>query len=486
MEKLIHYASLVRYDALLPNQPRKSNFLNNGPHSVANDSNSRAGSPAVPSAPPRAQSRRQQDPYRHSTPLSASGDGSTTIRIKFGANGARRPNSTTTRGGQSKQRSRISYAEADTDDEEEDEEGERDYYYEHEPAQSRSGKGQKRDRAAEKARAQERVRLGYPARSSYPVNISDRIDTTKRRRRRSKSEEEDEEADSEDNDDQEADDDAEDRSHVTRPRHAVQLQSRRRRASRGEHRRIRLPDSFFHTEASRDLYLSTLQPSDPGAPGSSRRSSSRLAFAFGQRLPDAALLRYQEFELFGGVAEDETDQETGNTGRRLEDMVVERLGVANAEVWGGRVVPKSALDAERRGPIVIRQEQPNGGGVAAVPPAPQIPALEATPPPSAASSARSRRRSSASRQANSFVAPRLSPQRGSVPRNLGNGDILGPPSASGPLPVPPAAAIALGWTGPGGNESSSSLTSLQLSSTEDEGGADTPKLDGDEDGMVLG
>lgn len=474
------------YDSLLPNQPRKSNFLKNDTHLPTADSNSRAGSPAVPStsAPNRSASHH---PHRHSTPVSASGDGSTTIKIKFiaggrggggryvevGGSGSGAGSSSRGGGGKGKaSASRFSYAEPDSeeseeesdedDDEQEEEEEEDEGYGESSRSGGREGRaGPKRDRKAERARAEERVRHGIPARSNRSVDTS-------RKRRRSSREGEEEEGDWEDNDLE--DDEPEDRR-PARPRRVQQLaQIKAAKAPR----RIRLPDSFFQTRALRDSFLATLAPPpSTDAPSSStRRSSSRLAYAFGQRLPDAALLRVGEFELFGGVAGDDSDSNPGNTARRLEEMVVEREGEEKAEVWGGRVVPKSALEVERRGPIIMGQAQATNGGVE--PGAEESSASEVElaplPSPPIITNTRPRRRSSVSngsRPFTDFAAPRNTlsrPRRTSTSQTNGNG-ALPLPLETPPTTLLPAVA-AFGWAAPG-NESSSSLTSLQPTSADE-------------------
>lgn len=179
-----------------------------------------------------------------------------------------------------------------------------------------------------------------------------------------------------------------------------------------------------------------------------------MTYAFGQRLPDGALNRYGEFELFGGVADDESDKEPGNTRTRLEEMVVARDGEGKAEVWGGRVVPRSALEVERRGPIVMGQPHVAGQALPGVGAAEG--ASSAGEPPLPPPTNRPRRRSSVSRSitnnGTTFVSAR--PRRPSAT------------SGNAPLTAP---AIALGWAlpGPGGNESSSSITSAQTTSADE-------------------
>ena len=75
---------------------------------------------------------------------------------------------------------------------------------------------------------------------------------------------------------------------------------------------------------------------------SGRRSSARVLWAFGRRIPEAALLRQGEFELHGG-----TDVEPGTT---LEDLVRERMGAQDPSLFvHGITVPPSALAAWAKG-----------------------------------------------------------------------------------------------------------------------------------------
>lgn len=97
----------------------------------------------------------------------------------------------------------------------------------------------------------------------------------------------------------------------------------------------RLPNSFFHSEILRE---SASKPN--------RKRSSRLAYAFGQRLPDAASTR-KVFELAGGISED--DQEP------LEDYVRTREGCnigggGTKIIISGILIPSSALDVLSNGP----------------------------------------------------------------------------------------------------------------------------------------
>lgn len=58
----------------------------------------------------------------------------------------------------------------------------------------------------------------------------------------------------------------------------------------------RLPGSFFSSAALRDSAFAIASN-----PNQKRRSSSRVAYAFGTRVPEAALMNEREFTLFGGV-----------------------------------------------------------------------------------------------------------------------------------------------------------------------------------------
>ncbi|KAM0788543.1 hypothetical protein ACM66B_001671 [Microbotryomycetes sp. NB124-2] len=107
-------------------------------------------------------------------------------------------------------------------------------------------------------------------------------------------------------------------------------------------KRVRLPDSFFTNPSLRDQYLTSLK---------SRRQSSRLLYAFGQRLPDE-VQHQEEFVPHGGtsgiLAEDTAP---GFSQTTLEEMIAQRGGQAFAVV-NGIVVPKSAVDAYGTGPVI--------------------------------------------------------------------------------------------------------------------------------------
>lgn len=268
--------------------------------------------------------------------MSASGDGGTTIRIKFttgGGHSTARP--VPSRGGGKgklvRPTSMISYRR-----DEESSSSESDYDH----VRGTNGRTRrKRDRKSEIARAAERIKLGLPPRAKLPGDPKrERRQSLpdgggRRRSRRYDDEDEDEEDDP----------DGHDTDNTLRAGiSAVKLR----------HRRVRLPDSFFTTTALRDQALEA---------ANSRRSSSRLQYAFGQRLPEQ-VFHTQEFELFGGVSNDAADLAPGNSTRRLEEIVAERQGDSVA-VWGGRVVPRSALTALSHGPI----KKSSMGGASSLP-----------------------------------------------------------------------------------------------------------------------
>jgi len=135
--------------------------------------------------------------------------------------------------------------------------------------------------------------------------------------------------------------------------------------------RIRLKNSFFQTPSLRDqlfpkqVILSQFKPSSSTPSAESglskqkkenrRRSSSRVAYAFGHRLPDAALLKQAEFEPHGG----------GGKSTPLEEMVLARM-VKRGEgdefvVLGGRLLPKSAVDAWRIDPVRVKRQRELSG-----------------------------------------------------------------------------------------------------------------------------
>ena len=99
----------------------------------------------------------------------------------------------------------------------------------------------------------------------------------------------------------------------------------------------RLPNSFFQSEILRE--------SVAVASKTNRKRSSRLAYAFGHRLPDAASIR-KVFEPVGGISDD--DQEP------LEDFVRTRegcnIGGGGSTIISGILIPSSALDVLSNGP----------------------------------------------------------------------------------------------------------------------------------------
>ncbi|GAA6011369.1 hypothetical protein JCM10207_008316 [Rhodosporidiobolus poonsookiae] len=397
---------LARYDVLLPNQPRKSNFLVIGnaagaapapaPASHRRLSPSRTASPApVPTFKPRANGRATRAhpaaaapassttdnlPPRPSTPLSAtvgSGNG-TTIRIKFGppsAPSSPAPSSSTS-ALPSKPKPRAAPRASDPT-------LDLDRY----TLTGELRKGPKRDRRAERARAEERRKLGLAPRA----NIDKALYGTKVNKRPPRrgsgrpsyledddDEDEDEEDDEESNDElmegaegEEGEGDA-DVDEWTETDFETGLPVRRRRRAPKLVRK-RLPDSFFQSAALRDSLLPTFiygrpKPPPGGPARPSRRSSSRVAYAFGQRLPDAALLAQAEFEPHGGIADGSSDDDEGYSRTRLEDLVRERMEQKGESVvvLGGRVLPKSALDAWATGPIRFSPTKGSVAGTAAL------------------------------------------------------------------------------------------------------------------------
>ncbi|BGO90006.1 hypothetical protein NBRC10512_001991 [Rhodotorula toruloides] len=331
---------LARYDALLPNQPRKSNFLNlastaAGPaphsHSHPNRGDSRTDSPAPRTSGSRTRQARPSDlAFRPPTPVSASASQNgnrTTIRIKFG------PPSRTASPSHS---AYGSDAGLDLDR----------YTVRGEPR-----KGPKRDRKAERQRAEMRRKMGLKPRASINKALGGGGEGRKARRsgraaarRQSYAEDKDDE---EDEDDDETDEDAEGEEWDEEDWDAAD--PKRARASQpAELVRLRLPDSFFHSAALRDSVIASHGPN-------ARRSSSRVAYAFGQRLPDHALLRQAEFELHGGISGDAEDDEEGHSRTSLEQMVSMRMQTHGEEVvvLDGRVLPKSAVDAWSKDPLHV-------------------------------------------------------------------------------------------------------------------------------------
>ncbi|GAA5887344.1 hypothetical protein JCM6882_002498 [Rhodosporidiobolus microsporus] len=448
---------LARYDVLLPNQPRKSNFLNLGggggasaalplPLSHRQLSPSRRTASPAPSLPaPRPRTggpstrgnpvaassssgrtgtgAAPPDLDRPSTPLSASAAGNgTTIRIKFGP-----PSATSSpapasprhhKPSSSRPPGRHSDANASLD---------------RYTLTGELRKGPKRDRKAERARAEERKRLGLAPRA----NIDKHLFGTKVEKRKSvggrerssgrrgsegvsyvegdEDEEEDElDSDSEEGEEEEEEEEEDEGeegadewdevdSETGRPIRTVPARRRASSSAAGGAAaagasappvRLRLRDSFFSSAALRDSVMApyyaareaakaaataaaaaaaatgtggsaptTTTTTTPSAPRA-RRSSARVAYAFGQRLPDAALLQHAEFEPHGGVAGDSEDEFEGHSRTRLEDMLRERMERNGAKVviLGRQVIPKSALDAWALGPINVSPVKGGGGG----------------------------------------------------------------------------------------------------------------------------
>lgn len=355
----------LRYDSLLPNQPRKSNFLNLAgtgaapPGAPPSNRDGRTASPSLQAPPPSRRrstiahsTSRVDEPPRPPTPVSASVSESsgnrTTIRIKFGPASSRTssptPSSLRTGGGA-----------PGTDLERYTTKGE-------------LRKGPKRDRRAERARAEERRRLGLKPRSSIdkatarlqdgagrgeePASSRPRATPVQRTRRTSAAgvsynEMDDEEEDELDDNEEDMDEDEdEDQLAEDRDGHAGGGEGGRAPSRPAKLVRKRLPDSFFHSAALRDAVMASQGPN-------ARRASTRVVYAFGQRLPDQALVRVGDFELCGGVAGNADDDAPGRSRTRLEEMVrvrMERHG-EEAVILGGHVFPKSAVDAWSKDPL---------------------------------------------------------------------------------------------------------------------------------------
>ncbi|GAA5976468.1 hypothetical protein JCM10908_005511 [Rhodotorula pacifica] len=363
---------LARYDALLPNQPRKSNFLNlagagavPGPSNPAAARDTRTASPSLYAPVPSSRSRslgnnstsRPHPPVRPSTPVSASVSNSsgnkTTIRIKFGP-----PSTTTSPHPHPHTSSAVRGADFDL---------------ERYTVKGELRKGPKRDRKAERERAEERRKLGLKPRSSIdkatafmasPPLLSSsataagarppllpKKSPVKRARRSSRAGVSYAESDEEEDDDEQEDEDedeGEDEDALMQDGTYATQNGSRPAALPAKLVRKRLPDSFFHSAALRDSVMAAQGPN-------ARRASSRVSYAFGQRLPDQALVRQVEFELHGGIANDAEDDEEGHTRTTLEEMVrlrMERHG-EEAVVLGGHVLPKSAVDAWSKDPLHI-------------------------------------------------------------------------------------------------------------------------------------
>ncbi|KAM0754378.1 hypothetical protein T439DRAFT_376873 [Meredithblackwellia eburnea MCA 4105] len=327
---------LKRYDALLPNQPRKSGSLNLGSHLNDNSNasiKSRSNSP-LPPAPstataPSSSHSRTRESVRHSTPVSASGDGGTTIRIKFGQ----------TQQGQSSQGQQQRVVSSSSAA------GGRlvsagPPHANGAPESSGDGSTKrKRDRRLEKERSEERKRLGLGPRDSLPGDIgangAGEPQRKKKKKKRSNPEmdrdSQDERNMSDGNDEEDEEDEYD----------GMDEEGRLRQQMYAAQRRLRLPDSFFSSEALRDS-VAAMANSKSG-----RRSSGRVMYAFGTRLPDQALANRYDFELRGG--QDESDYED-EMNLPLEEMVRKRLGDHTVMI-NGIPIPPSALEVLANGPL---------------------------------------------------------------------------------------------------------------------------------------
>ena len=406
-----------RYDALLPNQPRKSNFLNlagagavpgpSNPIAVGRDT--RTASPSLhapaPSRPRTFSSHAASRPAesnpphaRPSTPVSAasvsdSNGNKTTIRIKFGPPPTTA--TTTTTAANHPPSSRSSSARRDSTKTTAGE-----YDLDRYTVKGELRKGPKRDRKAERERAEERRKLGLKPRSSIDkataqlrVGTSPAVSTTtatvtatgtkvlpphrspaKRVRRSSRAgvsyAETDDDDDEDDDDEEEVDELDDDEDAILANGTGADANARQGTSNiiaaaapaRAKLVRKRLPDSFFHSAALRDAVMASHHHNPTnGSNGSTnaaaprRRASSRVSYAFGQRLPDQALVRQVEFEPHGGVSNDAWDEEEGHSRTTLEEMVrlrMERLG-EEVVVLGGHVLPKSAVDAWSKDPLHV-------------------------------------------------------------------------------------------------------------------------------------
>ncbi|KAK4058552.1 hypothetical protein OIO90_000714 [Microbotryomycetes sp. JL221] len=290
---------LKRYDLLLPNQPRKSNSLSSLAHANgAEHSRRRSESPAL-----SAKSRPRPRGTSRNGNVS---DNGTRIKLSFGAGTSSAADSISSRGiphrGGGKTtlppRRRPSHADDDEDADEDDDHAKN----------ARVSKAQARARRAQPAAAQRR-RVSQSEAKRPRIRSDPTLGNSQWQ------------VISEDEDDDEDDGEQYHNPYA---------------------KRIRLPDSFFSNPSLRDSFL---------AASKSRRQSSRLLYAFGQRLPDE-VTRQQEFVLYGGtsgiLAEDTAP---GFSQKTLEDMIVERGGEAQTVV-DGIVVPKSAVDALGHGPVI--------------------------------------------------------------------------------------------------------------------------------------
>ncbi|SGY16754.1 BQ5605_C012g06976 [Microbotryum silenes-dioicae] len=157
---------LARYDALLPNQPRKSNVLvQQDPTSSTTHAKGTSAAVTAETSHDKPSSSSTARP-KPSALVSASGDGSTTIKLKFGVGNLTSLMTNTKSNGHARSR-KSTHLELTTDDEAS--------VTESKPLPKPNGNGggvgnrgdgttvyKKRDRAAEHARALERQRLGLP------------------------------------------------------------------------------------------------------------------------------------------------------------------------------------------------------------------------------------------------------------------------------------------------------------------------------------
>ncbi|GAA5855820.1 hypothetical protein JCM8547_000372 [Rhodosporidiobolus lusitaniae] len=458
---------LARYDILLPNQPRKSNFLNlreaassaptpsipsHASHTRLSPSRSTASpapSASLPAPRPRprtggpatrahpvlplastssssAAAAGQADLItRPSTPLSATAagaSGGTTIRIRFGPPSAASSPAPPPAGSLPHPPAKRPAAPRKV---EKDHDLDDDRY----TLTGELRKGPKRDRRAERERAEQRKRLGLAPRASIDKHIAGgkvgkrpaaprasvgggtggvvvKTAAATRERRGSKirsyaetddeeeeeydelddgeegEEEDGEEEDDEEDEEEEGDERQEGDDEWDDPETVLPTTRPRRSSTSRPPPRLRLRDSFFQSAALRDSIMAPhwashaayvarrvsgvlheqqqqqqQAASAPAEQPRSRRSSARVAYAFGQRLPDVALLRQSEFEPHGGVADDSSEDERteGNSKVRIEDLVRGRRESKGEQVvvLGGRVLPKSALDVWAQGPIVF-------------------------------------------------------------------------------------------------------------------------------------
>lgn len=283
-------------------------------------SSSRDASPAL--VPALVPARRASEQVRHSTPLSASGDGGTTIRIKFsgltasGSGPLPSPSKSVvfkpSRFPRGRER-RTLYTEHDDDDDADEDQG-NDSDAEGRLQDEGNEFGHhtvKRDRKAERDRAAERIRLGLPPRASIEKaagaskksKLKLKLNAKHRNRERFESP-------------MEVDSASDDQG----------KESRSTSAHTGNPRR-RIKDSFFESEALRESVMST----------AGRRSSGRVAYAFGQRVLDSVFFS-SEFELHGG-------RDGEHDGELLEEMVRRREGEDRPRPFlvNGVAVPASEL-----------------------------------------------------------------------------------------------------------------------------------------------